>query len=57
LISGIANDSAHYQELVDRVKPAAQNFDPNRMVEDYERVYFSLIEQEDREVTTTSSPT
>ena len=57
LISGIANDSARYQELINRVKPAAQKFDPNRMVEAYEQVYYSLIEQEDREVTTTSSPT
>ena len=44
LIGSIANDSAHYEGLVDRVKIAAQKFDPNRMVKDYERVYCSLIE-------------
>jgi len=27
------------------VKEASQQFDPNRMVEEYERVYLSLTEQ------------
>jgi glycosyltransferase involved in cell wall biosynthesis len=45
LISAIANDSAHYESLVGRVKTAAQKFDPNRMVKDYERVYFDLVGQ------------
>ena len=45
LISTIANDSSHYESLVGWVKSAAQKFDPNRMVEDYERVYFDLVEE------------
>lgn len=46
LIRDIANDPAHYQALVGRVKAAAQKFDPNRMVEDYERLYLNLINVE-----------
>ena len=46
LIRDIANDSARYEALIAKVKDAAQQFDPNRMVEEYERVYFNLIEPE-----------
>ena len=56
LIREIANDSDHYEALVNKVKAAAQKFDPNRMVEDYERVYINLT-KEANIVTTTSTPT
>ena len=45
LIGTIANDSSYYGRLVDCVNSAAQKFDPNRMVEDYERIYFDLVEE------------
>jgi glycosyltransferase involved in cell wall biosynthesis len=48
LIHKIANDSVLYEALSDRVKEAAQRFDPNHMVEEYERVYISLKQQEVR---------
>ena len=47
LIRDIANDSARYEALRARVKEAAQQFDPNRMAEEYERVYLNLKEQQD----------
>jgi glycosyltransferase involved in cell wall biosynthesis len=56
LIREIANDPTHYESLVGRVKEAAEKFDPNRMVEEYERVYFNLMKEENN-VTITSTPT
>jgi glycosyltransferase involved in cell wall biosynthesis len=56
LIREIANDLAHYEALVNKVKAAAQKFDPNRMAEDYERVYINLI-KEANIVTIPSTPT
>ena len=45
LIRDIANDSVHYEAIRSKVKEASQQFDPNRMAEEYERVYLSLTEQ------------
>ena len=56
LIREIANDLAHYEALVNNVKAAAKKFDPNRMAEDYERVYINLI-KEANNVTIPSTPT
>jgi glycosyltransferase involved in cell wall biosynthesis len=56
LIREIANDLAHYEALVNKVKAAAKKFDPNRMAEDYERVYINLI-KEANNVTILSTPT
>jgi glycosyltransferase involved in cell wall biosynthesis len=56
IIRDLANDPTQYAALVDRVKAAAQKFDPNRMVEDYERVYLNLI-KEANNLTIASTPT
>lgn len=42
LISSIANDREHYRCLLRRVDSAACNFDPNRMVKEYEHLYNKL---------------
>lgn len=56
LIREIANDLAHYEALVNNVKAAAKKFDPNRMAEDYERVYINLT-KEANSLTIPSTPT